>query len=499
MSCIEGPNIATGSSSASSCLTDQTSLHQIVGAKPTLRPTRIRAIPMIHGIDFNNRLVDRKLEDYNNNDGNSLIQTNANATETTSSLKSRVLLNQDYIDTDTSYDLNEYYLYGKDVMADYTSWYTGDRDGSDFHISDMNGNLLYYTGTLCASTSDETPCDLSALLPGEYAWRVTGALNPNRMFVTYDFCGIRGSYSTEIIFEVDCDYECVPVRVRNMDQICYEEEEVQEAGYEGNETKPSNEGGTPSISSKPRITARPRLISTLHGSVHIETMHGLELTGVDRAAIRATLGGEFNDASKGDSSFQDIVEILPSSSVHSSSITSSSISGVRHLKLLHLIDDINVYQIDFKVSLVSENYGVDGSRREEVNALANDLFEYLHHSMNNGLFVSKLISIGRSEGLSSLSSVRTVRISHLIVSDEMTINRNWLDVKDATCILVICMIMLLVLVMRRRKVLQLRVREGHISNDVMQKYDVQSNMYPGRIHDVIIHNEIDKCYRENHI
>jgi hypothetical protein len=465
-----------------------------------MRPTRIRAIPMIHGIDLSN--VKRRLLVNNQISIDNLIQIKASALDEgltrTTIMNSRMLLNQDYIDSDTSYDLNEYYLYGKDVMADYTSWYTGDRDGSDFHISDMNGNLLYYTGTLCASTSDETPCDLSSLLPGEYAWRVTGILNPNRMFVTYDFCGIRGSYSTEIMFEVDCDHECVPVRVRNMDQICYEEEEVYEAEEEGHGTKLSDEGGSPSISSKPRITIRPRLLTTLYGSVHIETIQGLELTDVHRDAIRATLGREFNEASKGDSSYQEIVEILPSSSVYSSSITSSSMSGVRHLKLLHFIDDINVYRIDFKVSLVSENYGVDGSRREEVEALASDLFEYLHHSMNNGLFVSKLINTGRSEGLSRLSSIRAVHITHLIASDEMPINRNWLDVSVSACVSLICMIMLLVLVMRRRQVFRLRVREGHMSNDVMQKYDIW-NMYAGRIHDVMIDSEIDKCYRENHI
>ena len=335
-------------------------------------------------------------------------------------ISKRSLLNQEYIDTDSSYDLEEYFIYGKDVMDEYTSWYTGDRDGSDFHISDVGGNYLYYTGTLCHAVSDEAPCDLTELPPGEYTWRVTGALNPNRLYVAYDFCGIRGSYSTEIVFEINCDGECVPIRVQHLDSICYGEVDEYYEDAEGASTSSSG------ISRPQRPTLRPRSLFTLHGSVHIETTPGLkELSDRDRSIIRATLAKEFINAGKGDSSFQEIIEILPTStsvfvSIPSMSSVARSMLGIHNLKLLSSTDNIvtHIHQIDFKVSLISENYGVDGSHKEEVEALAKDFTTYLHHMMDNGLFTSKLISRARLEGLTSMLNIKAVRLEDLIALDE---------------------------------------------------------------------------------
>jgi hypothetical protein len=329
------------------------------------------------------------------------------------------------------------------------------------------------------------------------------------MFVTYDFCGIRGSYSTEIIFQIDCDGSCVPIRVRNIDQICYEEVEYEgeeEEGGGAERAKVSDTGGLPSINRKPRLTIRPVSLTTLHGSLHIETTQVTsELSDTDRSVIRATLAKEFSDAAgKGDASFQEIVEILPqaistlSSSLYSSSLISSWMHSIRQLKLLQAMDDVNVCQIDFKVSLVSENYGVDASIVKDIDALAGDLFAYLHHSMNNGLFISKLRNIGRSGGFSSLMTVKTVHLAHLIVVDKRMTNETWLDVRYITLVSIVCIMAFSVLIVRTRRVVQLRLLEKSPPIGVIHKYDT-SIMYTRQIHDVITRDKIDKSCTDNYI
>ena len=495
-----------------------------IASKPTARPTaheqsRIRTINIDHGFGINHNGLNRLslLQDtIQFGEGNHSINYNSSYNSDIDSytadisrmsdISSRSLLTQDDVDTDSSYDLEEYFIYGKDVMDEYTSWYTGDRDGSDFHVSDVGGNYLYYTGTLCHAVSDEAPCDLTELPAGEYAWRVTGALNPNHLYVTYDFCGIRGAYSTEIIFEIDCDGECVPLQARDLDEICYNNYHEYEFRFERGDN--DEEGEKPSGISKlqrpQRPTLRPRTLCTLYGSVHIETHGANELSDRDKNVIRATLAKEFIDAGKGDSSFQELVEILPSHTLPFASIplmpsVASSILGISKLKLLSPMDipKIHTHQIDFKVSLISENYGVDGSHKKEVEVLAKDLTTYLHHMIDNGLFISKLISRARLEGLTSMLNVKAVRLEHLIALDERSIEDEWFNSEKnlyiysgTICICIILLLSILIISVKWFK------QKGHLYQNKIKSdvkiSSIDSRLKISRIHDVI--GIVDKEY-----
>ena len=130
------------------------------------------------------------------------------------------------------------------------TWYTKDRFGSFLYVFDVDGYELYYTGTSCDSRSSSlTPCDedfpcdvkdfpisfpvsqdvmannnaacdFKKLPPGKYTWRVTGALNPYYKEVSYEFCGMKGASSSEILFAIDCDGHCVPLKASSLEDIC---------------------------------------------------------------------------------------------------------------------------------------------------------------------------------------------------------------------------------------------------------------------------------------
>jgi hypothetical protein len=96
-------------------------------------------------------------------------------------------------DSTETYDLNKLIMYG----SKYSTWCSGDRFGSSFHISNVDGNDWYYSGTLVSSTLKQTSCDLRSLPYGTYVFRVSGALNNEATGVAYDFCGVHGVSSSQ--------------------------------------------------------------------------------------------------------------------------------------------------------------------------------------------------------------------------------------------------------------------------------------------------------------
>mmetsp|Transcript_14452 Transcript_14452/g.14557 ORF Transcript_14452/g.14557 Transcript_14452/m.14557 type:complete len:542 (+) Transcript_14452:1-1626(+) len=274
------------------------------------------------------------------------------------------------VDTMSAHDVNTYHLYGKDQGT----WFTDDRYGSEFYISNSNGTALYYSGTLCGKRRHTAPCDLSYLPAGTYKWRVTGALNPSKRFVAYDFCGVRGTFSSEVVFAINCEGECVPLRVRDLEDVC---EALQ-------------------------YIATQETQVTLFGSVMLEGKKGEEINDEDLNVIRTTLAQEFSEASVQEPD-KEMVEMLswrviPSSQSVGRKLESSS------------VDSTTTHQIDFRVTVISEHFGVDGAKETGLDGLVEDLSAYLHQSMISGVFTSKLVSNAVSQGVVGLQSVRHARL-----------------------------------------------------------------------------------------
>jgi hypothetical protein len=145
------------------------------------------------------------------------------------------------------YNVNDYVL-GSQISD---SWCRGDRLGSNFQVSDVYGQSIYYFGTLVNATSADAPCDLSTLPSGDYIWRVTGAVNHFAASVSYQFCGIKGGASSQIKFKIDSDGACVPTQYLTAMDICAGEQYMM-------------------------YLTETELI--LHGTVHIEGIQTSDLT-----------------------------------------------------------------------------------------------------------------------------------------------------------------------------------------------------------------------------
>mmetsp|Transcript_14450 Transcript_14450/g.14547 ORF Transcript_14450/g.14547 Transcript_14450/m.14547 type:complete len:669 (+) Transcript_14450:1-2007(+) len=275
--------------------------------------------------------------------------------------------------------INEYLLYGENAF----SWYTTDRRSSYFRISDCEGRELYYTGTLCEGVLSHAPCDLSQLSEGTYLWRANGFLDPNKESTSYSFCGVRGSFSTELQFEVDNHGNCVPLRFRTLDDVC-------------------------SAQNMTSATDSVQTSVSLLGSIILEGKRGDDLTAEDIHVIRTTLAQEFSEASvRGP--IEETIEVLSWESIPSSHTVGRKLEDTS-------LESRATHQIDFRATVISEHFGVDGTDEENLDSFADDLSVYLHHSMVSGLFTSKLVSNAVRGGVMGLQSVRQARLERFAVS-----------------------------------------------------------------------------------
>jgi len=267
-------------------------------------------------------------------------------------------------------DIDAFTLYGDDD----NSWCSGSRLGSNWHISDTNGYMLYKSGTLSWSTEGAGSCDLKDLTVGKtYSWRVTGAINPNAKDVSYEFCGVRGGASSEVVFQINCDGECVPLSYNIPCGDDYEYGYVQESTV------------------------------TLQGSIEFEGVVTAELTAKDLGVIRASLAHEFNEITDHEASMEEIVQIQ----AHKVVLPSIDADGsTRRLGGEH------VHQVDFTVKVAADHYYVDGKDEVAVSKLAIRLSSFLDHSMHVGLFKSKILSHAKTDGSAALQSVKDTRLTH---------------------------------------------------------------------------------------
>jgi len=297
-------------------------------------------------------------------------------------IKAEIISGQHTKDKDSDEDgeraLNNYSLHGDRQFT----WCNGDRMGSEFFVSNKHGSYLHYRGTLSWSEKSETPCDLSDLIVGEtYVWRTTGALNANARNATYEFCGFTGGASSELYFQVNSEGECVPLESFDLADIC------------------RNKDTKPSYRNLENVNTQETYV-TLQGSIYIEGIRSKELSPTDLNVLSSTLSHDFYEGMTGDfENEENIVEIQ--------SVTPLSGAFVNPSRRR---DSSSLHQVDFQVTVIAENFGVDGSNVLAANELGRILSNYLSHSMRAGLFTSKLTARARLEGTSSLVSVRTTKL-----------------------------------------------------------------------------------------
>jgi len=314
----------------------------------------------------------------------------------------------DFFYAEKRFPVMEYALYGKEQ----SSWDTGDTYRSAIHVSDVGGDNLYFTGSLCSGkTSIESPCDLNQLPPGNYMWRVTGAQNPDVGDIAYDFCGIHGPAMTQVTFSLDCDGECVATSVHDLSEICAEEGEVLST----------------SNSNSRSAARRYSSAVTLEGTIHLEGV-STELSPEDVAVVREALVNEFRTTSRNKEAVDEqSVKIVSWQQLSQDLPEASRILMRRRLEE----DSPNTHELTFRVTVNSDSFGVDGSEDNAIMSLAQDLSDYLEHSMDLGVFTSSLVSKAYGADLVGLQSVTQTHLKqnmevHTLHKTEINTRLSWI-------------------------------------------------------------------------
>ena len=102
-------------------------------------------------------------------------------------------------------DLNWAYM---SMVSAGGDWFRDEYSGTHFYISDVSGQELISTGTMCGGVLTDS-C-VQSLSDGEYTLRVTGDLNMYSADHSWNFCGRLGSGSDSLSFSIS-NGVCVPL------------------------------------------------------------------------------------------------------------------------------------------------------------------------------------------------------------------------------------------------------------------------------------------------
>jgi len=237
-------------------------------------------------------------------------------------------------------------------------WWRNDYMGSSWYISDSTRTELFHTGTLCDGFSGE--CKL-CLGDGSYVFRATG----NRTsFEAWQFCGVRGTYHSELSFHIKKG-KCYPDALVDIIDIC-----------EDNVTSSVTLEGVIAVSG-----VASEFFSSAEAQV-IATVLSTEVTGWDATNIK----------------------------VVDAALDARALSGRSLATYTH--------EFAFQVTFTSESaFGVDGKNYEAVNDLIETIQESLEDTASSGQFAADLASVASSAGVSVLRDVRAVELVSLELSN----------------------------------------------------------------------------------
>jgi len=242
--------------------------------------------------------------------------------------------------------------------------------GTTYDISSLDGYSRYYSGGWCSdddlkvSKSKDTSkspssgkfCDLSNLPAGEYSWRVSGAMDDKKDEIAWNFCGIDGGVSTEVLFEIDNSGQCSPLKTHI---------------YTGGSVDESK------MSISNRVDSG-QATWTLHGNIEFNGFRNTE-QAKEQAFLLPTL----------------ITDVLNKVSMNSDT---EDISAARDVSIVSwdapgsIFDLSTKIKFTFEATLIPERYGYDSTTAgiQSMYELAENIQTYIQTSIDMGIFLEEL-------------------------------------------------------------------------------------------------------------
>eukprot|EP01041_Mallomonas_annulata_P001854 gene1854-3600_t len=348
------------------------------------------------------------------------------------------------------------------------TWYSPDRYGASYDVSDVQGHILYYSGTLCgindgkypeesdsssasgtfsassatstrsrpkspplrkpprptsdsgggtttgvnSSNNDEGITQLSGceikLPKGDYLFRVRRATSyPHSDEMKWRFCNVIVYGTRELKFRVNSDGSCTPLLIKDAAMYC---------------TQNNN-----------NIIIDTNFI-LLKGSISLGGMQIQNtLSEQDSQVLRSAISLQFSEGSSGEDVSDEDVQItswnIIGDVINDNDNGDVNGNGLKDFPLpIRKLSD-RKGRLSFTVRLTSENYGVNMNANEKSSALelVEGMKAFLQGSMSSGVFVAKIVSqahgmrhVGGIQGVNFAELVDLAEIHQTRINEEMT-------------------------------------------------------------------------------
>eukprot|EP01041_Mallomonas_annulata_P002828 gene2828-5556_t len=316
-------------------------------------------------------------------------------------------------------------------------WYNSNNygRGTEYFISAVNGYQLLTHGTLCSGNknsflkseegygllgegegggygngnftgiNEEEPQCSVCLRPGEYLWRVTGALDvPRSDEVAWSFCDVRGGSQTQLTFTVDDYCHCIPNNVTSSAELCRRQEAEAMEGVK--------EERTESLSvSLEGVFLLEGLLASGEGEGGGQQWQS-SLSEEEAEVLQSSIAQEMSEAlsSRVGVIPEGAVTILEWTRTGSSTGTGAKMSESADRRSLLLSD---VVEVTFGVTLSSsvmmqgkgtrKGMGIDMGPEELVSLLLTAKSHFRRTMSESGLFLGKLRARSHRRGTHSLT------------------------------------------------------------------------------------------------
>lgn len=273
--------------------------------------------------------------------------------------------------------------YGEVVMDGHNStWFEDAGVGARYAIANDAMDILYYVGTMCDGTTG-APC--LNLQPGCYIYRVDGMFDPHADDIEWQFCGVKGSYSSQLPFCITAAGDCVPGEITRWDELCANVVQSWETD-----------------------------VALLSGTVLLGGVDHSQLSKDERAVIQSALNQEFSDAAThGEAG--DAFEL--GIAIHNSQ------PAPRRPDTLALVTNVT-----FHARVHVQRFGGYAKIGPEMKL-------YLSKSMSSGLFAAKVVHLAHSINSKNLLSLRFAKLTELTVTHDSEINQDMSSIANTVIII----------------------------------------------------------------
>eukprot|EP01041_Mallomonas_annulata_P002631 gene2631-5159_t len=233
--------------------------------------------------------------------------------------------------------------HGKDAMRTHSTvqmqtydilsegWFRANGKGAIWYIIDQSRCTALVVGTMTTGVSMQRV--VMSIPDGSYYLRVTGALDRYARDHYWFFCGVYGSAGDELSFFIE-DGECL---------------------------------ASQHYSSEMLRSGRIRTTLKIHGAMSVSGFS-------EHVAIDTSVLSQFKSTMEGASAF------LPTSNFQ---ITAFSFSKARKLYS-------EVLAVEFSVSLILENYFIDGTNKYKLSTFAESILSDIHNYVDSGAYFASL-------------------------------------------------------------------------------------------------------------